>query len=87
MGTAFLREQEKLYGTDHLYAADPFHESKPPSDDPAYLQSVAKEVLGSMQAVDREATIVMQTWSLRKPLVRMWPGRLWPISRSHCNAT
>lgn len=69
MGTAFLREQQKLFGTDHIYAADPFHESKPPSDAPDYLPSVAREILDTMKAADPKARIAMQTWSLRKPLV------------------
>jgi alpha-N-acetylglucosaminidase len=73
MGTAFLEEQQKLFGTDHLYAADPFHESKPPSDVPEYLAAVAKEILNTMTEVDPDAKIVMQTWSLRKPLVTNIP--------------
>jgi alpha-N-acetylglucosaminidase len=73
MGTAFLEEQKKLFGTDHLYAADPFHESSPPNGTPEYLPAVAKEVLSTMQAVDPQAKIAMQTWSLRKPLVTNIP--------------
>lgn len=69
MGTAFLKEQQKLFGTNHIYAADPFHESKPPSDAPDYLPAVAKEILDTMKTVDPQAKIAMQTWSLRKPLV------------------
>lgn len=73
MGTVFLREQETLFGTNHLYAADPFHESKPPSDAPEYLPAVAKEILSTMTAVDPNAKIVMQTWSLRKPIAENIP--------------
>lgn len=69
MGKAFLEEQQKLFGTDHLYAADPFHESAPPNKALDYLPAVAKEVLATMKSVDPHAKIVMQTWSLRKPLV------------------
>ncbi len=73
MGTIFLMEQQKLFGTDHIYAADPFHESKPPSDAPDYLPAVAKEILDTMKAVDPKARIAMQTWSLNKPLVMNIP--------------
>ena len=73
MGTAFLEEQQKLFGTDHIYAADPFHESAPPNAAPDYLPSVAKEILTTMQSVDPQAIIAMQTWSLRKPLVQNIP--------------
>ena len=73
MGIAFLEEQQKLFGTDHLYAVDPFHESKPPSEQESYLPSVAKEILSTLQTVDFKAVAVMQTWSLRKPLVTNIP--------------
>ncbi|WP_263417685.1 alpha-N-acetylglucosaminidase [Terriglobus albidus] len=69
MGIAFLEEQQKLFGTDHLYGVDPFHESKPPNGTESYLQNVAKEILATLRAVDTKAVIAMQTWSLRKPIV------------------
>lgn len=40
LGKTFLEEEQKLYGTYGLYAADPFHESKPPVDTPEYLNAV-----------------------------------------------
>ena len=69
MGSRFLVEQQRLFGTDHLYAADPFHESAPPNQSPEYLPAVAKEVLNTMQVVDPQAKIVKQNWSLRKELI------------------
>ena len=69
MGTRFLVEQQRLFGTDHLYAADPFHESDPPNHSPEYLPAVAKEVLNTMLVVDPQAKIVKQNWSLRKELI------------------
>ena len=33
LGTAFIEEQTKLFGTDHLYDADSFIEMTPPSGD------------------------------------------------------
>lgn len=38
----FLKKQEELYGTDHLYGADPFNEIPPPSWEPDYLANVSK---------------------------------------------
>ena len=73
MSKTFLDEQTKLFGTDHWYAADPFHESQPPSTAPEYLPAVARQILVSMQAADPEAKIAMQTWSLREPLVKNIP--------------
>ncbi|MFE9682299.1 alpha-N-acetylglucosaminidase [Streptomyces sp. NPDC006285] len=61
-GTALLTEQTKLFGTDHLYAADPFIETTPPVSDPAGLARVARAVHGVLTAVDDRATWVLQAW-------------------------
>ena len=61
-GTALLTEQTRLFGTDHLYAADPFIETIPPVTDPADIARVARAVHGAMTAVDDEATWVLQAW-------------------------
>lgn len=52
---AFLEEQTKNFGTDHVYGADPFNEVTPPSWNPDYLASVSKAIFSSMTAVDPEA--------------------------------
>ena len=59
----FLREQTRLYGTDHLYAADPFNEINPPSWEPAYLASVGDVIYRSMSAVDPAACWYQMTWT------------------------
>ncbi|WP_049576911.1 alpha-N-acetylglucosaminidase [Streptomyces sp. SBT349] len=61
-GTALLTEQTALFGTDHLYAADPFIETTPPADDPEGVARVARAVHGAMTAVDDRATWVLQAW-------------------------
>ncbi len=73
IGKTFIEEQTKLFGTDHWYAADPFHESKPPSDATNYLPAVAKEILETMESADPQAKIAMQTWSMREPIVTAIP--------------
>lgn len=73
LGKTFIEEQTRLFGTDHWYAADPFHESKPPSDAPDYMPAVAKVILETMQAADPQAKIAMQSWSMREPLVKAIP--------------
>lgn len=73
MGQTFLEEQTKLLGTDHLYAADPFHEGSPPVSGNAYLTSVGKAISDLTVSVDPKATIVMQTWSVREPIVKGIP--------------
>lgn len=73
LGKTFIEEQTRLFGSDHWYAADPFHESKPPSDAPDYLPAVAKVILETMQSADPQAKIAMQTWSMREPIVKAIP--------------
>ncbi|TFF36584.1 alpha-N-acetylglucosaminidase [Mucilaginibacter psychrotolerans] len=60
---AYLKEQQKLLGTNHYYGADPFNEMNPPSWDASYLASVAKTIYGGMQAVDPEAVWVQMGWT------------------------
>lgn len=62
IGRRFLQQQEKTYGTDHLYSADTFNENTPPSSDSTYLDHISKSVFNSMSAVDPKAIWVMQGW-------------------------
>lgn len=48
IGTLFLRELIKEFGTDHVYSADTFNEMTPLSSDPAYLSRVSNAVFSSM---------------------------------------
>ncbi|HEY0432672.1 MAG TPA: alpha-N-acetylglucosaminidase [Chitinophagaceae bacterium] len=59
---AFLHEQAKIFGTDHIYGTDPFNEVTPPSWDPSYLSNVARIIYSSMKAVDDSATWLQMTW-------------------------
>ncbi|MEO6948823.1 MAG: alpha-N-acetylglucosaminidase [Ginsengibacter sp.] len=59
---SFLEEQTKLFGTDHIYGADPFNEVTPPSWDPAYLATVSREVFHSMSVVDTSARWLQMGW-------------------------
>lgn len=59
----FLVEQENFYGTDHLYAADPFNEMDPPSFDPVYLADVARAIYGGMTSADPEARWYQMAWT------------------------
>lgn len=62
IGKAFVEEQTRLYGTDHLYAADTFIEMSPPSEEPAFLDAMGKAIHGAMAAADPKAVWVMQGW-------------------------
>lgn len=74
MGTTFLNEQQKLFGTNHLYAADPFHEGQPPKPGKEYLAKVGKAIYDVTAGVDNEAVIVMQSWSFRADIAYSIPA-------------
>ena len=59
----FLIEQLHLYGTDHLYSADPFNEIDPPSWKPEYLAKVGKTIFESMSAADKDAVWYQMSWT------------------------
>jgi len=59
---AFLTEQTRLFGTDHIYGTDPFNEVTPPSWEPDYLASVSKAIYNSMQANDAQAKWLQMSW-------------------------
>lgn len=56
------RAQAELLGTDHLYSADPFIESIPPTGEVADLAGHTRAVYSGMSATDPDAVWVMQAW-------------------------
>ena len=64
IGTAFIERQRELYGTDHHYAADPFNEINPPTNDPAFLEAMGRAIYEPMWVADPEAVWVLQAWFL-----------------------
>lgn len=59
----FLSVQQKLYGTDHLYSADPFNEITPPSWEPDYLAKVGKTIYETMSVTDKLAVWYQMSWT------------------------
>ncbi|UFU06145.1 alpha-N-acetylglucosaminidase [Ruania halotolerans] len=59
---AVARAQTELLGTDHLYSADPFIESIPPTGEPERLAEHTRAVYAGMAATDPDAIWVMQGW-------------------------
>lgn len=72
-GKVFLEEERKLYGTYGLYAADPFHESRPPVDTPEYLHAVGENINNIFKDFDNNYKWMMQAWSLREDIVKAVP--------------
>jgi len=64
IGRRFIERQTELFGTDHLYAADPFNEINPPSNDSTFLAGMGRAIYAAMQSGDSRATWVIQAWFL-----------------------
>lgn len=62
IGTLFLRELTKEFGTDHIYGADTFNEMQPPFSDPSYLAAATAAVYEAMVTVDPDAVWLLQGW-------------------------
>ncbi|KAB0397709.1 hypothetical protein E2I00_019158, partial [Balaenoptera physalus] len=62
VGSLFLRELTKEFGTDHIYGADTFNEMQPPSSEPSYLAAATATVYQAMIAVDPDAVWLLQGW-------------------------
>ena len=58
----FLAEQERLFGTDHIYGMDLFNEVESPSWDPQTLSAMSKSAYASMEAVDPNALWLQMGW-------------------------
>ena len=63
-GTQFIKRQTELFGTDHLYAADPFNEIDPPSNDSTFLAGMGRAIYSAMRSADTSATWLLQGWFL-----------------------
>ena len=59
----FLAMQSEFYGSDHLYAADPFNEIDPPSWEPDYMAAVGRGIYQSMAAADPSAHWYQMSWT------------------------
>ena len=72
----YLEKQTALYGTNHIYGADPFNEMDPPCWDPDYLAGVSRNIYASMQEVDPEAKWLQMSWVFYYKRRQWTPERL-----------
>lgn len=63
ISTRVTEIQREVFGTAHLYAADPFIEMEPPGDDPGTAIELARAIVGGLRAADSDAVWVMQAWT------------------------
>lgn len=91
----FLREQTRLFGTDHIYGIDPFNEMSPPSFEPEYLARVTGHIYESLRAVDPQAQWLQMGWFLyyqrmdwtserAQAMLRAVPSGKMPILDYYC---
>lgn len=69
-GSIYLNNQIKLLGSAHYYMSDPFHEGAPPVKGNEYLTKVGHRISELFTSVDPAAVWVMQTWSMREPIIK-----------------
>ena len=62
LASAFIEEQTRLFGTDHLYDADPFIEMIPPRGDPKYLADTGRAIYEGMAKGDPQAIWLLESW-------------------------
>lgn len=73
--TEIVSAQQELFGTDHLYASDPFIEMIPDgADRPA---AVAAAIVDGLRAADDEAVWVLQSWPFS------YQREYWTTERVH----
>lgn len=58
----FIKEQTRLFGTDHIYGVDPFNEVDPPSWEPEYISKVSSDIYHTLTAADPKAKWMQMTW-------------------------
>ena len=58
----YMEEQEKMFGTDHIYGVDLFNEVEAPSWDPQTLAEISRGAYESMAAVDPETLWLQMGW-------------------------
>ncbi len=63
VAAVFLDEQKRLFGTDHLYAADTFIEMTPPSGETNFLAATARAIYQGLAQADAQAVWVLQGWT------------------------
>ena len=71
VATLFIEEQTRLFGSDHLYAADSFIEMSPPSGDLKYLSGIGRAIYEGMAKADPKAVWLLQGWTFMNQ-ARFW---------------
>ncbi|MCI2088833.1 MAG: alpha-N-acetylglucosaminidase [Prevotella sp.] len=73
---AYLNEQTRIYGTDHIYGIDPFNEVNPPSWDEKVLSTYARQIYRSLSSVDPKAVWLQMGWLFYNDQKHWTPSRI-----------
>lgn len=58
----YMEESARMFGSDHVYGADPFNEVDSPDWSPEFLASVSKGIYDTMKEADPEAVWIQMAW-------------------------
>ena len=73
LSRTFLEELIALFGSDHYYGIDLFHEQELPDDSPEYLSGCGRNLARTLLELDPDAVWVMQAWSERREIIEAVP--------------
>ncbi len=73
MCSKYMKHQRELYGTNHFYTTDLFHEIDLPDNNQEELSRVSKALLDAILENDPKAVWIMQSWSLREKILDNLP--------------
>ena len=62
---AFIEEQTRMYGTDHMYCIDPFNEVDPPTFNCDSLAMLSRGIYESLAAADKDAHWLQMSWTYK----------------------
>lgn len=62
---AFIEEQTRMYGTDHLYCIDPFNEVDPPTFNCDSLTTLSRGIYESLAKADKDAHWIQMSWTYK----------------------
>jgi len=79
IGSEFIKIQTQVYGTDHLYNADPFNELIPPSNTPTYLANASATIYNSMAQAGTLLQCFAPIATLTNPLPFSDPNAIWVL--------
>eukprot|EP00095_Tigriopus_kingsejongensis_P010931 snap_masked-scaffold206_size259025-processed-gene-1.12 protein:Tk10931 transcript:snap_masked-scaffold206_size259025-processed-gene-1.12-mRNA-1 annotation:"PREDICTED: alpha-N-acetylglucosaminidase" len=62
IGSKFIQEYRREFGTDHIYNCDTFNEMSPKTNDTTYIKNVGQAIYRGLATQDPKAVWLMQGW-------------------------